>query len=866
MALRVWRSQQACQFNRRKWRAISRRSIATKSAFFQVSEEVQDALRLKKPVVALETTIYTHGFPYPDNIALSSRLESIVRQNGAVPATIGVLNGIAKVGFAAEELIELLGSSGSPTTVKLSRRDLGYICGTGIHGTKLNGGTTIAGTMVLAHLAGIKVFATGGLGGVHRGGETSMDISADLTELGRTPVALISSGCKSFLDIPRTLEYLETQGVGVSTFADGRTGPVDFPAFWTRDSGVRSPQVTKNEEEAAAIIYAQVNFPLNSGLLLANPISPEHSISKEVMDSVMSQAVKEANAQGVTGGDNTPFVLHRIRELTQGATVTANQALVEDNVRRGARVASELAKLEMRQTSNTPRGTSSASRNPLKYTNTKQQQRTFHHSATLSSSKREYLEDMQRTTQSEANNLEVIVAGSVALDTSCDYISPAISHFSEENTKPRPKTSNPARITQSVGGVGANLATAIHYLGVNVRLCAMAGDDPPGKRIIGSFKKLEMETTGILPSKHWNTAQYVAVNDANGDLHVAMADMDIMTIKDKEPADFMNNGPGHNAKKLMAGPKWLIVDGNWNPDMITRWIQYGRELGARVAFEPVSQAKSTRIFSSMDRTAEPQVKTPEWPLVDVAAPNEHELEQMSAYLGPVHPAARGLKRPTIHLASEAGEECMPVEISSHFGFGKTQTSIDSRGNDPSSSVRPEALVRLRGSSDFQLHLARYTSLSAPILRHIPTLLVKLGENGVILISLILPESQSLLSHRMRSESQYQLPNEDFTALKTRMLWREDATGLYIRHFPAACVIPTKEIVSVNGVGDTFFGMIIAGFAQEEPLALDELIPVAQKGAIKTLKSPKSVSEEIAEFIDELGIKVKTVEAADMKDP
>ena len=213
----------------------------------------------------------------------------------------------------------------------------------------MNGGTTIAGTMVLAHLAGIKIFATGGLGGVHRGGENSMDISADLTELGRTPVTVISSGCKSFLDIPRTLEYLETQGVGVGTFADGRTGAVDFPAFFSRDRGTRSPQVIKDEAEAAAIIYAQSRLPLHSGLRLANPV-PEHAaVPKAEMDTIIAQAIRMANDAGISGADNTPFVLRKIKELSNGKSVQANKALVENNVLRGTKVAVELAKLELRE-------------------------------------------------------------------------------------------------------------------------------------------------------------------------------------------------------------------------------------------------------------------------------------------------------------------------------------------------------------------------------------------------------------------------------------------------------------------------------------------------------------------------------------
>ena len=211
------------------------------------------------PRLCMPLLIGIAGFPYPENVALASLLESVVRVNGGVPATIGILDGVARVGLDPEELIRLTESAGQSTTLKLSRRDLSYVCGLRLTGKHFNGGTTIASTMLLAELAGIKIFGTGGLGGVHRGAESSMDISADLTELGRTAVTVVSSGCKSFLDIPRTLEYLETEGVGVGTFADGREGNVDFPAFWSRDSGVKSPTTIQNEKDAAAIIRAYLS-------------------------------------------------------------------------------------------------------------------------------------------------------------------------------------------------------------------------------------------------------------------------------------------------------------------------------------------------------------------------------------------------------------------------------------------------------------------------------------------------------------------------------------------------------------------------------------------------------------------------------
>ena len=263
-----------------------------------------------------------------------------------MPATIGILDGVAKVGMSPEELIELAASAGRENTLKLSRRDLSYVLGTKLVGKRYNGGTTIAGTMILAHLAGIKIFATGGLGGVHRGAESSMDVSADLTELGRTPVAVISAGCKSFLDIGRTLEYLETEGVTVGTFADGRPGKVDFPAFWSRDSGLRSPLTIQNEKEAAAIIHAHLSLPLHSGLHFANPVPEEAGIPKGEMDVFIEEAIRQADAAGASGKDNTPFILNKIKELSKGRSIDANRALIVSNVKRGTIVAKELAALE----------------------------------------------------------------------------------------------------------------------------------------------------------------------------------------------------------------------------------------------------------------------------------------------------------------------------------------------------------------------------------------------------------------------------------------------------------------------------------------------------------------------------------------
>lgn len=326
-------------------RPSQRRHLSGTSSFFKVSEEVKQALVEKKPVVALESTIYTHGFPYPENVALASHLESTVRVHGGVPATIGILDGVARVGLGADELVRLAATGNS--ALKISRRDFGFALGLkDQNGKAFNGGTTISATMILAHMAGIKVFGTGGLGGVHRGMEQTMDVSADLNELGRTPVAVISSGCKSFLDIPRTLEYLETQGAAVATFADGREGPVHFPAFFSRDSGVKSPKVLKDASEAASVLYAHFTMGLQSGLVFANPIPKDMEVPFDQMEVAIGQAIREARQAGATGAAETPYILAKIKELTGSRSVEANKVLVESNVVMATRVANELKRLE----------------------------------------------------------------------------------------------------------------------------------------------------------------------------------------------------------------------------------------------------------------------------------------------------------------------------------------------------------------------------------------------------------------------------------------------------------------------------------------------------------------------------------------
>jgi pseudouridine-5'-phosphate glycosidase len=292
-----------------------------------VSPEVAGTLAAGGPVVALESTIISHGMPYPDNLATARAVEQVVRDAGAVPATIAVVDGRVRVGLDDAALERL--ASGGDDVAKASRRDLPVLVA-----RKATAGTTVAATMFLAHAAGIGVFATGGIGGVHRGVERTLDVSADLTELGATPVTVVCAGAKSILDLPRTLEVLETEGVPVIGI-----GTDEFPAFFSRESGLPVPHRVDTVAELAAVVVAHRDLGLTGGILVANPIPAAAAIPAAEITAWIEEALADADRLGVIGKDVTPYLLGRIVELTGGASLVANVALVKDN----ARLAAELA-------------------------------------------------------------------------------------------------------------------------------------------------------------------------------------------------------------------------------------------------------------------------------------------------------------------------------------------------------------------------------------------------------------------------------------------------------------------------------------------------------------------------------------------
>lgn len=301
--------------------------------YLDLNDEVRDALGRKAPVVALESTIISHGMPYPRNAETALAVEAAVRQAGAVPATIAIMGGRLKAGLSADQ-IRLLGERGH-TVAKVSRRDIARIVASG-----QDGATTVAATMIIAAIAGIRVFATGGIGGVHRGAENSMDVSADLDELGRTDVAVVCAGAKSILDIPKTLEYLETKGVPVVVYRGD-----EFPAFYTSRSGLRAELRMDSVADIAAMLKAKWDLGLSGGAVIANPIPAEYEMAPSVINAAIEQALTDAKAAGVRGKDVTPFLLARVKDLTGGDSLESNIALVMNNARLAAELALEYSKL-----------------------------------------------------------------------------------------------------------------------------------------------------------------------------------------------------------------------------------------------------------------------------------------------------------------------------------------------------------------------------------------------------------------------------------------------------------------------------------------------------------------------------------------
>ncbi|XP_042351382.1 pseudouridine-metabolizing bifunctional protein C1861.05 [Plectropomus leopardus] len=436
--------------------------LCKNDSLFRVHPSVSQALAENKPVVALESTIITHGMPYPHNLSTAKEVEAIVRAEGAIPATVGVIEGKVHVGLSSEALDYL---AQCKNCLKVSRRDLPYVISKG-----LSGGTTVSATMIAAHRAGINVFVTGGIGGVHRDGENSLDISADLTELGRTPITVVSAGVKSILDIGRTLEFLETQGVCVATYGASK----NFPAFLSPESGFTSPYQVCNPEEAAKLIASTLSLGLQNGVLLAVPIPEEHAAAGQLIEEAIQAAVTEASAKGITGRDVTPFILQKVNELTAGKSLQANIALIHNNAKVGSQIACALSK------------------------QTAERKTTHHHG--------------KHASDSES---DVVVIGGINVDFIAKGKSKTL-HFGQ---------TNPGSVCQSFGGVGRNIADSLSRLGRRPLFISATGADSHSEAVLQYCK--HMNTSGVARLEEQSTATYCAVITESGELSLGLGDMDV---------------------------------------------------------------------------------------------------------------------------------------------------------------------------------------------------------------------------------------------------------------------------------------------------------------------------------------------------
>ncbi|XP_072001353.1 uncharacterized protein [Engystomops pustulosus] len=508
--------------------AVTHRRLESQSSAFRIHPIVEEALAEGQPVVALESTIITHGMPYPQNISMATQVEEIVRANGSVPATVGIIKGKVHIGLSEDEITFL---ATSKDCVKVSRRDLPYVLSQG-----LSGGSTVSGTMVAAHHAGIPIFVTGGIGGVHRDGENTMDVSADLTELGRTPVAVISAGVKSILDIGRTLEYLETQGVCVSTFGDSR----DFPAFFTPRSGFKAPCHVRNEEEAAQLIASSLELRLGSGVLISVPIPSEYAASGQMIEEAIHQALEEARLQGIVGKEVTPFLLSRVNNITAGKSLDSNIALIKNNARVGSRIAVALSKIR------TPKGGGGKYR--------------------------------ERKGCKMSDSGPVVIGG-----INVDFIAKA-----SQDTMEFGGQTNPGQVHQSFGGVGRNLADCMSRLGVGPLFISAVGQDDLSDSVFRYCAHMNMK--GVAHLKGHNTATYCAVISGSGDLSLGLGDMEIhQQITTKHVSQF--------ADRLRKSPL-LCIDGNVPVSTIQYVCEVARQDRVPVCYEPTDIDKASKPFTS----------------------------------------------------------------------------------------------------------------------------------------------------------------------------------------------------------------------------------------------------------------------------
>ncbi|KAM9902059.1 hypothetical protein OXX79_004163 [Metschnikowia pulcherrima] len=775
------------------------RRFSTNQFPLKVSPEISQAVHENKPVVSLESTIITHGFPYPENLEMARAVESKIREHGCVPATCAFIKGVPYVGLEDRQIEQLAATKG---VNKVSRRDVGATMA-----QRLDGGTTIAGTMILSHLAGIDVFATGGLGGVHRDGHITMDVSADLTELSRTPVTVVCAGPKSILDIPRTMEFLETQGVFVGTYNDNGREKVDIPGFFCRSSGVKSPYTFSSWQEIASIVYSQNQvMGLSSGNLVCVPPPLESCLDSDMIESIISAANAEAAKKGIMGKELTPFLLSNIAAATKGKSVDCNRNFVINNAQAACEIAKQLCEMKSSGETNAPAAANSSFQpsTGLKQLKSKQDRGG---DKVVSSKKPEDPSPLSPSQPVPKDKVDTIILGSVALDTICTL-----------QQKPLLGDSNPGSIAASLGGVGYNVSLAHKYGLQNqnskntYRFVSAVGDDLAGSTIINGLKDQDLDISGIKTCQGSLTAQYNAVLDSEGSLVVACADMRIF-----ESVSLMN----HFSREIeRAQPRQIVVDCNLSPKALECVFAAAASLPLRpaVIVEPTSAPKSARL--SQVNSSKLQVFPHN--IVSLITPTAAELEQ-------------------IH-SSFAQREFFD-------DYDTWFPALDSLGIDAvfrekltAFGLKSPAIKELLQKGTFQQ--------AFQLLPYIPNILVKVGEHGCLSIKL----STNVGDYKSIPTTSRYVPTATFVS--SGKVHEEDKKfGIVVEYYDIPEENKHLNIVNVTGAGDSFLGYLSAALVNSNWMGSEiesleqewgkwETIYKSQLASGKSLESPLAISEEI----------------------
>ncbi len=565
--------------------------------------QVQRAIAEGRPVVALESTIISHGMPYPRNLEMAREVEEVIRKFGAVPATIAIIDGVPKAGLNEADLLKLA-SNKDNSVLKASTRDMAHACATGA-----TAATTVASTMKLAHLAGISVFATGGIGGVHRGVEETMDISADLLELSRTPVTVVCAGIKSILDIPKSLEVLETNSVPVLSYKTSV-----FPAFYTNDSGIASPRAVKSSEDVAKVMGFQRALQLGSGVLVAVP-NPSPASGDKITYAI-NFALQSAKNEGIAGAKVTPYVLDKVQKLTEGASLESNVALVMKNAEVAAKIAVHYAELlkndkkvqkehrlafgqvDRKESVDSSEVPMVAADVPLTKSASVKVSETRQVAAPVVVTPPATPKSSTNTSRQATTPSEIVVVGGAVVDL--------IGHIS---TLTKLGTSNPGKLSISHGGVGRNIADSLARLGRNVSLATAVADDLNGRSLLESSREkgIDVSLTRVLSSSGTNevfseaqgvsspatahaTAVYNAIHDNAGDLCIGIADMEIFSQ--------INPAHIHSLAQSIAQSKLVAADGNLSKEAFAALANVCHQLQVPLFFEPTSDHKCLLPFQA----------------------------------------------------------------------------------------------------------------------------------------------------------------------------------------------------------------------------------------------------------------------------